>query len=152
MDEHNITAENIWNFDEKGFLIGIGSKLRRIMSRGAYEAGKCGQSTQDGNLEFLTLIACVSALGERIPATLLYKGESRDPQDTWVEEFKEQDDLFFRATPNGWTNDSYGMKWLQEVFERRTRPRRATTKGVLIVLPSHSLAPEKMRCNAFRTL
>ena len=101
MDEHKIIPENIWNVDEKGFLIGVGSKMRRIMSREAYKAGRCRQSTQDRNREFITLIACVSAIGKRIPATLLYKGMSRDLQNTWVEELEEQDDLFFGATPNG---------------------------------------------------
>jgi hypothetical protein len=78
MEEHGITADNMYNVDEKGFLIGIGSKMRRIMSREAYEAGRCRQSTQDRNREFITLIICVLALGKRLPATLLYKGKSRD--------------------------------------------------------------------------
>jgi hypothetical protein len=101
MDEYKITADNIWNVDEKGFLIGIGSKMRRIMSQEAYKAGRCRQTRQDGSREFITLIACVSALGNRIPATLLYKRKSGDLQNTWVEELKEQDDVFFGATPNG---------------------------------------------------
>jgi len=103
------------------------------MSREAYEQGRVRQSAQDGNREFITLIACVSALGIAIPATLLYKGKSRDLQDTWVEELEEQDDLFFGSTPNGWTNDAYGLKWLQEVFEPRTRPTSPRTKRLLIV-------------------
>ena len=82
MEEHNITADNIWNVDKKGFLIGIGSKMRRIISREAYDQGRYRQTTQDGSREFVTLIACVSTLGDRIPATLLYKGKSRDLQDT----------------------------------------------------------------------
>ena len=73
MEDHGVTADNIWNIDEKGFLIGIGSKMRRIMSREAYEQGRCRQSAQDGNREFITLLACVSALGKTIPPTLLYK-------------------------------------------------------------------------------
>ena len=44
-----------------------------------------------------------------------------------------EDDVFFGTTENGWTNDEYGMKWLQEVFEPRTRPKRVTTKRLLIV-------------------
>ena len=78
MEIHRVTADHIYNIDEKGFLIGIGSKMRRIISRKVYESGRCRQSTQDGNREFITLIVCVSALGTRIPPTLLYKGASRD--------------------------------------------------------------------------
>jgi hypothetical protein len=107
--------------------------MRRIMSREAYEQGRCRQSAQDGSREFITLLACVSALGKTIPPTLLYKGRSGDLQSTWVEDLGAEDDLFFGATENGWTNDKYGMMWLQEVFEPRTRPSRITTKRLLIV-------------------
>ncbi|RDL32578.1 uncharacterized protein BP5553_09034 [Venustampulla echinocandica] len=33
MEEHNITADNLYNWDEKGFLIGVGKIYRRIMTR-----------------------------------------------------------------------------------------------------------------------
>jgi hypothetical protein len=56
--------------------------MRRVMSREAYEKGRCRQAIHDGNREFITLIACISALGIAIPPVLLYKGASRDLQDT----------------------------------------------------------------------
>jgi DDE superfamily endonuclease len=107
--------------------------MRRIMTWEAYQKGRTTQATQDGNREFITLIGSVSALGYKIPPTLLYKGASKDLQDSWVNDLKEEDDVFFGSTPNGWTNDAYGMKWLTEVFEPRTRPNRPTSKRLLIV-------------------
>jgi hypothetical protein len=68
-----------------------------------------------------------------IPPTLLYKRKSRDLQDTWVDELENVDGIFFGATKNSWANDAYGLKWLQEVFEPRTRPKRHITKRLLIV-------------------
>jgi hypothetical protein len=50
----------------------------RIMSRKAYEQGRCLQATHDGNREFITLVACILALGIAILPLLLYKGTSRD--------------------------------------------------------------------------
>ncbi|TAQ86407.1 hypothetical protein B7494_g5258 [Chlorociboria aeruginascens] len=94
IENHNITADNIYNVDEKGFLIGIGSKMRRIMSREAYEQGRCRQSSQDGSREFITLIAY-----------------------SWVEQVAAEDDVFFGSTENGWTNDAYGMIWLQKPLD-----------------------------------
>jgi hypothetical protein len=41
MEDFNITTDNIYNVNEKGFLIGIGIKMRRIMSWKAYEKGRC---------------------------------------------------------------------------------------------------------------
>jgi hypothetical protein len=38
MEKYNITAENIYNWDEKGFLIGIANVVKRIMSREALKA------------------------------------------------------------------------------------------------------------------
>jgi hypothetical protein len=78
MKDYNITADNIHNVDKKGFLIGIASKIRRIMSREAYKKGRVRQSVQDRNREFITFITCVCALGNAIPPTLLYKRKSRD--------------------------------------------------------------------------
>ena len=37
IEKYHLTADNIYNIDEKGFVIGLGSKVRRIMSREAYE-------------------------------------------------------------------------------------------------------------------
>jgi hypothetical protein len=103
------------------------------MSREAYEKGRCRQATYDRSREFITLIACISALGIAIPLVLLYKGISRDLQDTWVEDLREKDLFYFAATENGWTNDAYRMEWLKTVFEPYTRPKRAITKRLLIV-------------------
>ena len=40
MDKHYITADNIWNVDEKRFLIGISLKMHRIISQKAYKEGR----------------------------------------------------------------------------------------------------------------
>ena len=78
IEEYYITTENIYNIDKKGFLIGIGTKIRRIMSRNIYEKGRCTQAMHDSNREFITCITYISALGTAIPPVLLYKGVSRD--------------------------------------------------------------------------
>ena len=40
IEKYHLTADNIYNIDEKGFVIGLGSKVQRIMSREAYEQGR----------------------------------------------------------------------------------------------------------------
>ena len=50
-----------------------------------------------------------------------------------MEDLNEKDSFHFGATENGWTNDAYGLEWLKTVFEPNTRPKRATTKRILIV-------------------
>jgi hypothetical protein len=71
------------------------------MSREIHEKGRCRQAIHDGNREFITLTACISALGITIPPVLLYKGVSRDLQDIWVEDLEEKDFFYFGSTKNG---------------------------------------------------
>jgi hypothetical protein len=103
------------------------------MSLEAYKSGRVRQAAHDGNREFISLLACVSALGKAIPATLIYKGESNDLQDTWVEDLEDSDDFFFGASSNGWSNDAFGLQWLTEVFDPATRETAGRGKRLLIV-------------------
>ena len=40
MEKHWITAENMYNFDEKRFMIGLGQAVKRIMTREELRRGK----------------------------------------------------------------------------------------------------------------
>ncbi len=70
------------------------------MSLEAYKSGRVCQAIQDGSREFITCLACVSAIGQLIPATLIYKGESHDLLDTWVEDLEDSDNFYFGASSN----------------------------------------------------
>jgi hypothetical protein len=107
--------------------------MKRIMSKEAYKSGRVKQAAHDGNREFITCLACVSAIGKRVPATLLYTSESFDLRNTWVQNLEEQDDFYFGASSNGWSSDAWGLQWLTEVFEPATRPSSPRTKRLLIV-------------------
>jgi hypothetical protein len=63
-------------------LIGVMQSIKRIIAREAYESGRVRQNAQDSKREFITLIACISTIGNKIPTTLLYTGESYDLRDT----------------------------------------------------------------------
>jgi hypothetical protein len=133
IEKHRITAENLYNFDEKGFLMGLGQTLKRIMTLAALKSGRVTKSKQDGSREFISILACVSAIGKAIPPLLLYRGESGDLLDTWVDDVDRNAGAHFSSTPNGWSSNEMGMVWLKHVFKRYTKPTRATTKRMLIV-------------------
>ena len=76
--KYRITAKNIYNFDEKGFLICFGQALKRIMTRAALETGQVLKSKQDRSREFVTILVYISAIGKWVPPLLVYKGESGD--------------------------------------------------------------------------
>jgi hypothetical protein len=40
---------------------------------------------------------------------------------------------YFTISSNRWSNNNIGLVWLQQVFERYTKPARVTQKRLLIV-------------------
>jgi hypothetical protein len=133
IEKYHITAENIYNFDEKGFLMGFGRSLKRVMAREALKSGRITKAKQDGSREFISILACISAIGRWIPPLLIYKGESGDLMSTWVDDVTTDSKAHFTTSSNGWSNNAIGLAWLQQVFERYTKPSRTTTKRLLIV-------------------
>ena len=133
VEKYSITAKNIYNWDEKGFLIGQASATKRIMTREALERGRITAAAQDGSREFISLLACISADGKAIPPALIYKGESYDLQNTWVDDLDESDEAYFAASTNGWSSDAFGLQWLQKVFNRHTSDKSGQGWRMLIV-------------------
>jgi hypothetical protein len=54
--EYDIQPRNMYNMDEKGFLIDWLAKVRRIFSRIPYESSRVKHVIQDGNREWITFI------------------------------------------------------------------------------------------------
>src|SRR5580700_5683671 len=95
--------------------------MKQIISKEALKRGKILGAQQDGSREFISLLTCISAAGGRIPLLLIYKGESHDLLDTWVEDFGETDEAWFACTDNGWSCDRIGQLWLEKLFDRYTK-------------------------------
>jgi len=133
IEKWRITADNIYNFDEKGFMMGFGRTMKRIVTQETLKSGRVNKSKQDGSREFISILACISAIGKWIPPLLVYKGESGDLINTWVDEVTTESQAHFTVSSNGWSSNNIGLAWLQQVFERYTKPTRATQKRLLIV-------------------
>jgi hypothetical protein len=140
IDEYNIKTENQYNMDEKGFLFGIIGKTKRVFSRSEWERGAIREALQDGSRTFLTTIACICANGESLPASLIYETTSGDIQANWVQDFEPGKHNFFITTsPSGWSNDEIGLSWIEQVFERFTKPKVVNRKDWrLLILDGHS--------------
>jgi hypothetical protein len=73
MDKHsryNVEPHNTYNMDEKGFMLGILTRSKRVFSRRQYEEGKIKAHIQDGNREWITLLACILSRASYISQSL----------------------------------------------------------------------------------
>ncbi|KAM4067690.1 DDE superfamily endonuclease [Hirsutella rhossiliensis] len=131
-------SSNVYNFDEKGFQIGLSRSTKRVVPREALRRGKLVGASQDGNREFITLIAAICADYSYLPPALIYKGESKDFQDTWLEDFDHSSEVaFFASTENGWSCDALGLHWLQRIFDCHTK-QKAGRAYRLLILDGHN--------------
>jgi hypothetical protein len=70
--QHDVEAENIYNTDEKGFLVGIIGRSKRVFSKAVWERKEKTQALQDGSRERITVIAAVCADGNALPPALIF--------------------------------------------------------------------------------
>jgi hypothetical protein len=134
--KYGILDEDIYNFDETGFQIGVISTAKVITGA---NRGK-PISVQPGNREWVTVIDCISSYGHRVPPVIIFEGKVH--QSTWYSETLPLD-WVIGVSENGWTDNELGLTWLREVFQKHTAHH---TKGVyrLLILDGHGshVAPE----------
>jgi hypothetical protein len=87
IEEYGIRPWLIYNMDEKGFLIGVLSKQKRVFGRRLYKEGGLRQFVQDGNREWITVMAYICADGSALDPALIYQSVGETIQDIWLEDF-----------------------------------------------------------------
>jgi hypothetical protein len=70
------------------------------MSREAYISGRVKQARHNSNREFITLIACISVIGKKVPVALLYTSKLYDLRSTWIKDLEAKDNFFFSTLSN----------------------------------------------------
>jgi hypothetical protein len=115
-----VEPENIYNMDEKEFLKGITGRSKRVFSKQFWEQKRVTAAVQDGSREWITVIAWVCTDGSALPPGLVYQGITR-LQNSWLEDVQAgKHEVFFVNSPTGWSNNSLGLAWLEQVFQRYT--------------------------------
>jgi hypothetical protein len=126
--------------DEKGFLIGILQEMERVYTRKAMK--KLGHLTaaQDGNRNWITLIAGVCADGTALPPALIYEAESGNIQESWIRDYDpETQEAYFTSSANGWTSEELGLQWLIKVFDCHTKEKaRYGRDWRLLIVDGHN--------------
>jgi hypothetical protein len=118
IQERGILPEDLYNFDETGFRIGVGTD-QWIVTREPRRKIVSGSVT---NREYATVVEAISTNGFSIPPLIILSGQQL--QFRW---FNDLDgDNRISVTETGYINDALAYQWIQH-FERSTRAR---TKGV----------------------
>ena len=128
--KYGIQEEDIYNFDETGFQMGVITTAKVIT--GSERAGK-PVCVQPGNREWVTVIESVSSYGWNLPPMIIFEGKVHI--STWYTDELPKD-WTLAVSDKGWTDDSLGLTWLTDVFQKHTKDR---TKGVyrLLILDGH---------------
>lgn len=124
--KNKIQPQDIYNMDEKGFILGFSAQSWVVCRSYLHNP----LVTQDGSWELLTVLECVSSDVFVLPQFVVYKAKSH-----WTGWHGETDDLLakFCLSPNGWTDDSLGLKWLIDHFDCFIKNRAGGQPRLLII-------------------
>jgi hypothetical protein len=129
--QYGILPEDIYNFDETGFAMGLISTTK-VITRAEYYGRR--SLLQPGNREWVTAMETINATGFVLPPAIIFKGHIH--LHAWYEDQDLPPDWRIYISNNGWTTDEIGLSWLQNHFIPMTTSR---TKGKyrLLVLDGH---------------
>jgi hypothetical protein len=129
--KYGIQEEDIYNFDEAGFLMGMIATAKVVTSS---ESRNRPKATQPGNREWVSIIQGINSYGWSIPPFIIFKGATH--LSSWYnDDVQLPRNWVITLSENGWTTNAIGFEWIQH-FEKHTQSR---TKGVyrLLILNSH---------------
>ena len=101
--------EAVYNMDETGVALGVCSNTRVIASSRKKKAYV--KSPEDR--EWVSIIECVSATGQRLRCAIIFRGKHL--QSTWFPVEGVPNSLY-TTSENGWTSYAIGASWLRSIF------------------------------------
>jgi hypothetical protein len=122
---YGIQDGDTYNFDETGFMMGVGSSSKVVTS-----ADTVGRAIhiQPGNRDWVTTIEGICAAGWSIPPFIILAGKLH--QAGWYTGLPAG--WVLAVSDNGWTTDQLGLAWLEH-FNRHTEARTVGTYRLLIL-------------------
>jgi hypothetical protein len=134
--EYDVEPRHIYNMDEKGFLVGCTLKTKRVFSKQLFQQKRKTAGLQDGNREWVTVLACICADGSEIDPAVIFQGK-QGLRSAWVHDIEPgKHRIFFSNSKTGWTNNELGLAWLEQVFDRLTK-KKARSSYRLLILDGH---------------
>ena len=122
---YGVLDQDIYNFDETGFAMGVAATSKVVTS-----SNRVGRAVvvQPGNREWVTAIECVNASGWSLPPFIILCGKVH--QSSWYHDLPSE--WTVGVSDNGWTTDELGVEWVKH-FNRHTASRTAGVHRLLIL-------------------
>jgi DDE superfamily endonuclease/Tc5 transposase DNA-binding domain len=122
-EKYSVQKEDIWNFDETGFQIGVG-KSQWIVTASRV---KKQYLPSDNNRDYVTAVEAISAGGAVIEPMLILTGKVH------LARFYEdlRGDIMIGLSESGYTNDELSYDYIQH-FERQSRKTRVRAHRILL--------------------
>ncbi|KAF7139767.1 hypothetical protein CNMCM5793_008095 [Aspergillus hiratsukae] len=129
--KYGILEQDIYNFDETGFQMGVASTAKVITA--SRHRNSRVQAIQPGNREWVTVIESINASGWSLPPMIIFSGKVHQSQL-----YQDIDpEWLIGLSDNGWTNNELGLLWLEKVFEKHTA-QRTLGRHRLLILDGHA--------------
>ncbi|EED17444.1 pogo transposable element, putative [Talaromyces stipitatus ATCC 10500] len=137
ISEYGILPEDIFNFDETGFAMGLCATAKVITGSDRYAQPKL---LQPGNREWVTAIEATNSTGWAVPSYVIFKAK-KNVREGWFDDLP--DDWRINISDNGWTTDQIGLEWLKTHFIPYINGR-TVGKYRMLILDGHGshLTPE----------
>jgi hypothetical protein len=123
----------MYNMDEKGLMLGITNRSKRVFTRRMWEKGELRSVLRDGSREWVTILATICGDGTTLDPCLIYQSDASTLQSSWVHDISPDKPAFTTASTSGWTNNEIGLQWLRGVFDRLTKDKARQSWRLLIV-------------------
>jgi hypothetical protein len=128
--KYGIRSDDIYNFDEVGYLMGM--ILSGMVVTGSERRGR-PKSVQPGSQEWITIIQAINAEGRAIQPFIIGAGQYH--LANWYRESNLPGDWAIARSQNGWTDNEVGLEWLKH-FDRSTG-ERSNSRYRLLILDGH---------------
>ncbi|KAJ6436476.1 pol-like protein [Purpureocillium lavendulum] len=121
-----IRRDNIWNFDETGFMVGYLQKGTFLWTFNEVERPVLTDSHETVSV---TAVEAISAAGNCIPPFLILPGVQIPVR--WIDNELDGDTVL-TTSPKGYINDMIAIEWIEH-FEKHTRPHDPSETRVLLM-------------------
>jgi hypothetical protein len=128
--KYGIRSDDIYNFDETGFLMGMIAS--GMVVTGSERRGR-PKSVQPGNREWITVIQAINAEGWAVQPFIIGAGQYH--LANWYRDSDLPGDWAIATSQNGWTDNEIGFEWLKH-FDRCTT-KRSVGRYRLLILDGH---------------